>query len=416
MVAVKKPTCKKDLSQSGLDLQVKEDFLFAKDTSLGGDDGIAIAYMLAILDSHTISHPDLECIFTADEEIGMLGATALDVSSIKGKTLINIDSEDEGIFTVGCAGGLTAIAKINSEKEKISSSSPICTISLSGLKGGHSGVEIYPDKMNANIIIGRILYELSQIYDLNIIRINGGEKDNAIANFAQASFSINTLIDKSEFENITNSIFKNIYDDYRISDPDANLKIDFYNALSEKKEELYCFNKTNSNKILQALILFPNGIQLMEQGMENMVHSSLNLGIIDTKNDYNNKKASITFSFSIRSSSKAKKMDMYNKIKEITTLLGGSISYYGDYPGWKYNSKSAILQKAKKTYRQLYNNDAKIESIHAGLECGIFAEKINNLDAISIGPQMYDIHTFNEKLSISSTKRTWDFILHLIKE
>lgn len=401
MVAVKTADCDKDMEKDFLEPIIEGDWISAKNTSLGGDDGIAVAYTLAILDSDNIAHPPIEAVFTVDEEIGMLGADFLDVSDLKGRMLINMDSEDEGIFTVSCAGGATAECVLPIKTEPISAK--IIEIKIEGFEGGHSGIEINKGRANANCEMGRILLNVFQNVGMRIMTVNGGEKDNAIAKTSEAAIAV--LPDMAEkTKKIILDTFNEIKEEYKVTDPNAKITI---NEMNETLIEVFTGAATLATII--ALVNMPNGIQRMNPEMENMVQTSLNLGILRT--DFN----AVKLSYAVRSSKQSEKDYLIEKLRSLTEIFGGTVNCSGVYPGWEYRADSKLRDTAISAYESLYGKEPVVEGIHAGLECGLFASKLENLDAISLGPDMKDVHTTNEKLSISSTERTWKLVLKILE-
>lgn len=401
MVAVKTADCEKDMEKEGLDLQVEGDVLSAKGTSLGGDDGIAVAYALAVLDSQDIAHPPIEAVFTVDEEIGLLGATYLDVSDLKGKTLLNIDSEDEGIFTVSCAGGATAECVLPFRTEPINAQ--IIEIKMDGFAGGHSGVEIDKGRANANCAMGRVLLNVFQNVGMRIMAVNGGEKDNAIAKISEAAIAVNPEAVEKAKEIIENT-FTEIKEEYETTDPDAKIQM---NVTEEGLSEALSGPATLA--VIISLVNMPNGIQRMNPDIPDMVQTSLNLGMLRTNEN------TVTLSYAVRSSKESEKHFLVEKLRSLTEIFGGEVKVSGAYPGWEYKADSKLRDIAVKAYETLYGEEPVVEGIHAGLECGLFADKIDGLDAISFGPDMRDVHTTDEILSISSTERTWELLLKILE-
>lgn len=401
MVAVKTSDCDKDMEKEGLDLQVDGDTLSAKGTSLGGDDGIAVAYALAVLDSDDIAHPPVEAVFTVDEEIGLLGADYLDTSDLKGKKLLNMDSEDEGVFTVSCAGGATVECILPFKTEPINAQ--IIEMKIDGFAGGHSGVEINKGRANSNCVLGRILLNVFQNVGMRIMAVNGGEKDNAIAKVSEAAIAVlPETVDKTK--KIIEDTFAEIKDEYQSTDPDAKLQL---NVMEEGLSEALSGPATLSTII--ALVNMPNGIQRMNPDMPEMVQTSLNLGILRTTEN------AVTLSYAVRSSKESEKNFLIEKLRSLTEIFGGEVKVSGVYPGWEYKADSTLRDVAVKAYEALYSKEPIVEGIHAGLECGLFADKIDGLDAISFGPSMKNVHTTDETLSISSTERTWELIVKILE-
>lgn len=403
MVAVKTADCPKDMEKDGLDLEVNGDLISAKGTSLGGDDGIAVAYSLAILDDPDMPHPPLEVIITTDEEIGMLGAAYMDVSDIKGHLFLNMDSEDEGIFTVSCAGGATVTCRFPYERENVEAA--VMRVSLDGFSGGHSGVEIDKGRANANVVMGRLLY--SVMNDVRLISINGGEKDNAIALSCQVEIAVPA--DKAEeVKNKMQETFAIVAEEYKVTDPNAALHVEAGDADkadgTAQSTDVQALTAKDTAAVIQALLHMPYGIQRMNPEIEGLVQTSLNLGILRTN------ETSVDLSYAVRSASEHEKQFLIDKMDALAVLLGGTTEISGPYPGWEYRADSRLRDVLVDTYRELYGKDPVVEGIHAGLECGLFASKMGDIDAVSLGPQMEGIHTVNEVLSISSVQRTWELV------
>lgn len=401
MVCEKLPDADIDMTKEGLRLAMEGDFVYAEGTTLGGDDGIAIAYALAILNSNTLEHPRIEAVFTVDEEIGMLGATGIDLSMLRGRKLLNIDSEVEGVLTVGCAGGATVECTV--PVKRIKTDKDIYKINLKNLAGGHSGIEIDKGRANANMLMGRFLYGLSLRTEYNIVTINGGQKDNAIPSSSAAEIAINSdnvnaLLDTvSEY----NEIFRN-----ECREADRNLQLEAVFAKSGAADAL---DEKSTKKAVAFLLNLPNGIQSMSQYIDGLVQTSLNLGVLSLG------KNSVTARFSVRSSVGTEKYALIEKLKSLTEFMGGEISVNGDYPAWEYRENSPLRALMTEIYVEQYGKEPKIEAIHAGLECGIFCGKIEGLDAVSFGPDLLDIHTPNERMSISSVERVWKYIVEILK-
>lgn len=397
MVAVKTDDCKKNLEEEGLDLEIIEgDFISAKGTSLGGDDGIAIAYALALLDSEDIPHPPLEVVITVDEEVGMLGADYLDTSDLKGKTLLNIDSEDEGVFTVSCAGGATNLCHIPFVKEPFEGIK--VKFKISGLMGGHSGVDIGLGRLNAISAVGRLLDSVRE-FNMRLASISGGEKDNAIARFCEAEI----VVDEAQLEQVVaelNSVSEQIREEYNTVENGYEMNIVCANDTIISA----CPDDASTNNLIDILISMPNGVIRMNPNIENMVQTSMNLGVIKTE------ESEIMLTASLRSSNNSEKNFLSRRVKAIVENVNGTIEAEGVYPGWAYRENSKLRDKMIAVYEEQYGEKPIVEGIHAGLECGLFADKIKDLDCISFGPRIDDIHTTSEKMSISSVERTWKLL------
>lgn len=404
MVAVKKPGCSINLLTDPLDVRTKGDFIYAEGTSLGGDDGIAVAYALALLDSKDIPHPPLEVIITVEEEVGMEGALAIDLSSLKGKRMLNIDSEKEGELTVSCAGGVRVNGMLPVQWENIPEEFYGVEITITGLMGGHSGVEIHKNRGNANILMGKVLKELSEKVHIVLTALEGGTKDNAIPREAKAT----VFFPKGELENcekIVKSIEKKLKEAHE--ETDRELRILYQEV--KKQPEQKALEETSMEKLIKLLSTVPNGVQSMSQKLEGLVETSLNLGIMLLKEE------EFSTAFSLRSSVVSKKEALRDKITDILDSVGGTYSFSGDYPAWEYREESPLRDTFIRVYEGMYGKKPDVLSVHAGLECGILAGKIKDLDSVSFGPDMENIHTTEEKLSISSTKRVWEFLLALLK-
>lgn len=395
MVCAKEADCDIDFSRDGLKLVTDGKYILADKTTLGGDDGIAVAMALAVLEADNISHPALECVFTTDEEIGMLGASALDMSELHADYLLNIDSEDEGIFTVSCAGGATVMTELEcgtSDKHF----GGAMKITVNGLIGGHSGVEINRGRANACIVLGKVLTALKEKTDIAVISINGGEKDNAIARSAEAVIAIN------DTDSVTaeTALFDKLYkEEYKLTDADITISAEITET---DKKPLDC-------DIIKLLSTVPNGVLAMSEDIRGLVKTSLNLGTVRTAAN------KITAVFSVRSASAQEKVELIKCVGDICIGCGGRVSISGDYPAWEYKKDSVLRGVCIDVYEKLYGFKPQISAIHAGLECGIFSDKIPGIDCISFGPDILDIHTPKERLDIKSTERVYKFLLGILE-
>ena len=389
MVLAKTADCKKDLSVEGIEMYRDGDFLKAVGTTLGGDDGVAVAYALALLESDDIPHPELEIVMTSDEEIGLLGAAALDASELHGKVMLNIDSDDENIFTAGCAGGMRIDAKISARTEKKVTDG--IKITISGFKGGHSGANIHFPHANAIKALGEVMAALGG----EVGALSGGNADNAIPRNAEC------VIYGTDAE-AAKAAAAAIIEKYREVEPDGK-----YEITEGAKAEVY--SKEVSGRIAELICDEPNGIVAMSEEIPGQVETSLNMGILECD------KTGVTVSFSLRSSKGAKKAELATRVTKIAESKGAECDAHGAYPGWEYRKESPLRDTICEVYKRMYGKDAKVVTIHAGLECGIFSDKIEGLDCISMGPNCYDIHTTEERLSISSAARVWEFLKEVLK-
>lgn len=401
MVCEKEADVEFNFEQDPLNLKVVDDYVSATGTTLGGDDGIAVAMILSILADPDLEHPPLEAILTADEEIGMVGAQALDLSGIQGKHLINIDSEEEGIITVGCAGGLTGQAVF--AKDLTDFSGIRSELEITGLAGGHSGTQIQLGHANANKLLGRLLFVLrKQNIDFGIIEIQGGAKDNAIARDAQAVLVLPEE-ETAHAAEVIRQCAVEIKEEYHSADPD--IVIDF-NVQEPYSGPVWSFSL--AERIIYLLFTTPYGVCSMCADFPDLVESSLNLGILYTDEE------EITLTWSVRSNVESKKQLICDQLMYMTEMMGGEFYVSGIYPAWPYQPDSQLLHQAVTTFQELYGHKPVVNTIHAGLECGLFSEKMPGVDMISIGPDILDIHTPKERLSISSTKRTYEYVLALL--
>lgn len=391
-----------DFEKDGLELYVEDGFVKAKDTTLGGDDGIAVAYALALLDSKELKHPRLEVVITVDEEIGMLGAVDIDLSMLKGHIMLNIDSDVEGEFLTSCAGGMSINSSIPVTRTSQTGLETIIT--LTGLDGGHSGAEIHKEHGNANILMGRILENIFNELPFGILDFKGGLKDNAIPR----ECTVTLLIPEEAREDVTrivNATAKELTAELSVADPETRIDLSFGNV-TEKNVLDYA----SVNKIILYLRTIPNGVINMSQVITGLVETSLNLGVLELKD---NELSTLT---SIRSSVATRKDDLKKRVMNIIEMLGGECEAEGEYPAWEYNDHSTLRPQVVKVYQELFGEEPKLTAIHAGLECGILSDKIPNLDCVSFGPTNYDIHTPKERLSISSTEKYWNFLVKFLEE
>lgn len=398
MVCEKDAGCPLDMAVDGLDVTHDGCCIFAKGTTLGGDDGIAVAYALAILDDNTIAHPPLEVIITVDEEIGMLGAAAMDLADVKGRTMLNLDSEDEGIFTVSCAGGATCTVSLNAERKAVYG--PCVRLSVEGLRGGHSGAEIHKNRANANKVMGDFLGRIQKLMPLCLTSFSGGSKDNAIPRACQATV-VAMGIGLERINDIAAQLQQEVRETY--DEPEALVQAFDVDALGGN-----ALTTAATADVISLLCAAPNGVQAYCPDMPELVQTSLNLGIAKLGDRF-------TATFSVRSSVNAEKEGLITKLKELADFYNGTYSQSGTYPAWEFKKDSRLRDVMVPIYTRMFGKEPKVLAIHAGLECGLLGDKLPGLDCVSIGPQMHDIHTSREKLEIASTKRTWDFLLEVLK-
>lgn len=398
MVCEKDADCPIDMAVEGLDVAHDDQWVYAKGTTLGGDDGIAVAYALALLDDTTIAHPPLEVLITVDEETGMDGATGVDLSMLKGRTLLNIDSEEEGIFTVSCAGGARGTISLPVSRRAVYG--PCVKLTVEGLQGGHSGVEIHKNRANANKVMGEFLGRIQKLMPLCITKLSGGAKDNAIPRSCQATVvALGMYIER--INEIAQALQEEIRRDY--DEPNAIVRGDDVDALGGN-----ALGTEDSAKVIALLNAAPNGVQAWSQDIPGLVQTSLNLGVMTLDDTF-------TMTFAVRSSVNAEKRELLDRLQELARFYDARYSEMGNYPAWEYRKDSHLRDTMVKIYKELYGKEPEVVAIHAGLECGLLSEKLPGLDCVSIGPDMQDIHTSREKLHIASTARTWQFLLEILK-
>lgn len=402
MVAVKTPDCDMDLTTDGLRVETDGKKIYAEGTSLGGDDGIAVAYALALLENAELKHPRLEIVITVDEEVGMDGAREIDLSMLTGRRLLNLDSEEEGIFLTSCAGGARVNCYLPVSVEKITGES--CRISVEGLLGGHSGGEIHKERGNANVIMGRLLYRLTERLPLYIKSLEGGLADNAIPRRTVAE----VLVDRDDtalFQEILCAVEAEVKAELAVKDPDFQVT-----AIRLGEREAVCTDSESTAQLAAYLMALPNGVQAMSADVPGLVETSLNLGIMQ----YDLREQELVCSFSVRSCVESAKQNLIDRVASVTELAGGSYTVSGDYPGWAYRTDSPLRERMVALYEEMYGQKPQLQAIHAGLECGILASKIEGLDCISFGPDMRDIHTTEETLDVASAARVWEFLVKLL--
>lgn len=389
MVCEKAPDCGLDFAKDGLAVDTDGTWVFAHGTTLGGDDGIAVAMALAVLESDTLCHPPLEVLFTIDEETGMDGAVGLDASDLEGRLLINVDSEEEGVLTVSCAGG--AKAEISLPLTDEPNGNPAYRVEISGLVGGHSGVEIDKGRLNANVVMGRFLSE----FPCRIVTVAGGQKDNAIPVACRA------VIACADDPTAAANAFARAQ---RIpEDPGLTLTVTPVTAHRALTEE-------STGRVVEFLTTVPNGIQAMSEAIPGLVQTSLNLGIL-TINENN-----LCACFAVRSSKNEEKTTLLNALEAVARRYGGSCAVHGHYPAWEYCPDSRLREVMCRIWERQTGHAPTVVAIHAGLECGLLCEKLPGLDAVSVGPDMQDIHTCRERLSVASTARTYAYLCDVLKE
>ncbi|MBQ1640479.1 MAG: aminoacyl-histidine dipeptidase [Lachnospiraceae bacterium] len=423
MVCEKEADCTKDMEKEGLDLEVNGDFVSAKGTTLGGDDGVAVAFALALLEDETLQHPRLEVIITVSEEVGMDGAREIDLSMLQGKRMLNLDSEKEGEVLASCAGGGTARISLPIERQELAQGPTIMGVAqgaaayrelvMTGLLGGHSGDEIDKGRGNATMLMARTLATLTENLPIQLVNLTGGSKDNAIPRESKAIVVLPK--DKvTKFEEIVASVQEAILSEYSMADPNIHIDV---NAVEERnlgemlgvETKVLPLSTESTSRVINLLLSLPNGIQRMSDAIPGLVETSLNLGITKMDAEY------LQLGFSIRSSVGAAYVALRQKVTFVSRAFGATVAMNGEYPAWEYVQDSPLRDKLCAIYKEMFGKDLEVRAIHAGLECGLLSGKIEGLDAVSMGPDLYDIHTPGERLSISSTQRMYDFVRNIIE-
>lgn len=401
MVCEKNADTNHDFMKDPLKLVVKDGYVCAEGTTLGADNGIAVAYAMALLVDEEAQHPALEILLTSDEETGMTGAMAINKDHLSGKLLINLDSEEEGYLLVSCAGGIRSESKMKIEWVK-NSNSKCYRIKVRGLKGGHSGMDINKQRGNANKIMGRILKSLVGSIEFDLVEINGGSKNNAIPREGDIVLSIA----ENNIEELVSSINKwNETIQKELEAQDSLVSI----TIEEAGLPVEVFSKESTKNVIELLYLYPNGVNTMSTVIDDLTESSTNLGIVTTTKD------AVIYDSAIRSSIFSLREEIELRVKTITELLGGVFTTNAGYPEWQYRSNSPLREICQKVYKDMIGKDAIIFAIHAGVECGLFKERLGDLDMISFGPDMHDVHTPDERLSIESTEKVWNYLLEVLK-
>ncbi len=396
MVCQKAAESTHDFLNFGIKTIIDGDFIKADNTTLGADNGIALALIMAILESKNISHPPIEAVFTVDEEIGMLGAIALDTTPLTAKRMINLDSEEDDTVTVSCAGGSEFLLTLPISREHYNGK--LLEIRLFGLKGGHSGVEIDKGRVNANALAGRILNHIKT--DFRIMEINGGDKSNAITDECVIKLAAQDGL-AEELSEYCLALNKEI----SAREPDFKFTVDKLGT-----GEYNAFSKALTEKLVFLLVTAPYGIVNMSAEIQGLVETSLNLGILKTDD------ADVNIDFSLRSNKVTALSFLEEKLSALAKAIGAKTATFGHYPPWEYKAENPLQETYCKCFKEIYGKEPKIAAIHAGLECGVFDSKIEGLRSIAVGPQMYDVHTVNERLSISSTEGFTELLIKVLGE
>ena len=401
MVCAKTDDCTKDMTTEGLDLMTDGEWVWADKTSLGGDNGIAVAMILAILEDETLAHPPIEAVFTVDEEVGMDGAFALDCSDLKGRKLLNLDSEIEGVFTVSCAGGMRADCHLPGIMEPVAGMAGY-SITLAGLQGGHSGGDIHLGRASANQVMGRVLYSaMERFHGLRLAAVSGGQFDNVICSRCDAAVAI-PAGKEAEFEAFIAEFDAILKNEYAGCDDGITLTC-------AKTGVTAAISEVTTNLMLHTLLALPQGVQAMSVDFPGLTQTSLNMGMLKLEDD------GLHITFSIRSSIASQKEMLAQRVHAIVEFAGGTVTERGKYPGWQYERDSQFRDMVLEAYHDLTGKEGVVEATHGGLECGLLIEKIPGLDAISMGPELHDVHSVRERLSVPSTERMYELLCEALK-
>lgn len=397
MVCVKEKDSNHNFDTDSIEMYVEDGFVKAKGTTLGADDGIAVAMAMAILDSDDIAHPPLEVLITTNEETNMGGAAKLKEGILNGKILLNIDSEEEGYFLVSCSGGASIQTTFTEEKELVKEKG--IEISLEGLFGGHSGSEIDKQRANSIILMGRILRGIEKHQDIRISKINGGTKHNAIPSNAIVEIIVN---DKELAKKDIESISEKLKNEFRVEEPKMEIVI-------KEVEITKAFNEEFSKNIVNYIMFMPNGVISMSKDIKGLVETSLNNAILEEEDN------KIIYTTSVRSSTISELDFVIDKLFLIGEHFGADVEVVNQYPAWEYEADSKVRDLSLKLFKDMFKKDGETTAIHAGLECGLLKGILPNCDMISYGPDIFDAHTPEERMDIESTKRMWEFTKELLK-
>ncbi len=403
MVCEKNNDTEHDFMKDPIVTEIDGDWLKAQGTTLGADNGIGVATELAILSDDAIQHGPLECLFTIDEETGLTGAFALKEGFMNGDILLNLDSEDEGELFIGCAGGVDSVAEFTYQEVDVPAGYFCCKVQVKGLKGGHSGGDIHLGRANANKILTRFLTQCLEKYDLYLCEIDGGNLRNAIAREAQALIAIPEA-DKHALRTDLNVFASEVQAEYSVTDPELEL------VMESEPFQSKAIDRDTTSRLLQTLYACPHGVFAMSQDIPGLVETSTNLASVKMKPGH-----VIRIETSQRSSTASSKQDIARMVRTVFRMAGARVSFSDGYPGWKPNPHSEILEVATASYRRLFNTEAKVKAIHAGLECGLFLDKYPKLDMISFGPTLQGVHSPDERMLIPTVQKFWDHLLDILK-
>lgn len=405
MVCEKTPDSRHDFDTDPILSHMEGDWLTATDTTLGADNGIAIAYMLALVDDSEIAHPPLELLFTVDEETGLNGAKMLEPGFIHGRCLINLDSEDEGIFTIGCAGGVDTTMSLTMETRDLPADTHLIRLVVGGLKGGHSGIDIHKQRGNANKILARTLEQIEGITPIRLVSINGGSRKNAIPRDARADVWIEGS-GGHRVQEVVEEMALTIRSEFSLSDKSLYIEMVDPSGTNSAQNAL---TRKASTQLIRFLLGLPNGVSHMSAELDGMVETSCNLATVSLDN------GRLVVLSSQRSAASSRLNEITAEVHAVAGLAGATAQDHDTYPPWQPQMNSLLLSRSKKTYRMLYGQEPVIQVIHAGLECAVIGDIYSGMDMISFGPTIRDPHSPDERIWIPSIIKVWDFLTALLK-
>lgn len=402
MVLASEPDKQIDMVTEPITILEEDGWMTADGTTLGADNGIAVAMMLAVLADDSIKHPLIECIFTSDEEVGLVGASAIDLSGLQSRRLLNLDSEEEGVFCAGCAGGSEVACEMPMKRRN--REGIVLNVRVSGLRGGHSGSDIHIGSANGNNLLARALYKVFAEAPFRLISMNGGDANNAIPTGAEARILFPVEADREKIGELFKAAGEELFAEYEVTDPGMT-----WNADWEEAENAAAVSKKKTLGILSYILAVPTGVTHMNPVIKEMPQTSLNLGIIRTH------KSHLMLEFMVRSGVNTQNAFLSERVVLITEAFGGKATVRSSYPAWEYRNESAFRDLCVRVYRDLTGTEPAVEVIHAGLECGILSGKLPELDCISAGPNLEHVHTVRERMNIDSVKNVWTYVLALLE-
>ncbi|MCR4611194.1 MAG: aminoacyl-histidine dipeptidase [Lachnospiraceae bacterium] len=403
MVCEQDSDVNKDMATEPIELEIVDGFVTAKGTTLGGDDGVFVAYALAVLDSDSVKHPRLEVVFTASEEDGMDGASGIDLSMLQGRRLLNIDNEEEGLITVGCAGGCRLNITLPVLRKMCNYD--LLEINISGLLGGHSGCDINKGRLSAYTALDRLIRKLANGVDVRLVEFKTGNKINVISNSARLLIAVS---DVKKCNELLDEFIKEIDTEYAGIEKDINIECATVQENGDSK--LTPLTKESTDNVISLLSSVHQGIYRMSSDMEGAVDTSINCGVCTLS------EKELSMNVLVRSQVDSSADDLIDRVRWVANGQGAKCEILDRYPAWQYVRTSPLRDKMVDIYGEMFGVEAKVEITHAGLECGFIAEKIKGIDAVAFGPDVKDIHTTKERLDIESAGRMWDYLIRILEE